>query len=162
MVKITDILKMKYYLPYKRVLLVLTLLIVFFGLSIYYYSNLSKNYKVDKNLKDIPNSNRRDKSIDILFFHTDWCPHCIKALPAWHSFVESYDNKVVNDYKINCIGGRGGIDCSNNEDAKSNEIRKKYNVSSFPSVKLNKEGSIIHFDAKVTEDNLGKFVKSAV
>lgn len=160
MVKITDILKIKYYLPNKRTFLVSTLLITFAGLSVYYYSNLSKNYKKEKNLKDIPNSNRRDKSVDILFFHADWCPHCTKALPTWHSFVDKYDNKVVNGYTINCIGGRGGIDCSNNEDAKSNEIRKKYNINSFPSIKMNKDDLTIDFDAKITDDNLGKFVNS--
>lgn len=158
--KFTDVIKMKYYLPNKRMILILTLIVIFLSIVIYAYSKLSKNHKNDKNSKDIPNANRRDKSADILFFHTDWCPHCVKALPTWHKFVEAYDNKVINGYKLNCIGGKGGIDCSNAEDPKTDEIRKKYKVQSFPTLKMNKDDVVINFDAKITMDNLGKFVNS--
>ena len=160
MVKITDIFNIKYYLPNKRVLLISTTLVIFSGVTMFYYSSFLKNYKSDKNLKNIPNSNRRVTGVDVLFFHADWCPHCIKALPAWHKFVEKYDNTIVNGYKISCLGGRNGIDCSNAENPKSNEIRKKYKVDSYPSIKMNKGGSTINFDARVNFENLEKFVNS--
>ena len=96
MVKITDIIKNKIYLPSKRYLLILSLLLIFTGIIVYYYRNYLKNHKDEKNSKDVSNSNRREKSADVLFFHTDWCPHCIKALPTWKSFVDTYDKKVLN------------------------------------------------------------------
>jgi thiol-disulfide isomerase/thioredoxin len=160
MVKLTEIFNAKYYSPYKRVLLISTLLIVFVGVTVYYYSNFLKTYKNSKNEKNIPNSNRRATGVDVLFFHTDWCPHCKNALPTWHQFVEKYDNTVVNGYKVTCIGGRNGIDCSNADDPKSNEIRKKYNVESYPSIKMNKGETTVAFDTRINIDNLGKFVNS--
>jgi hypothetical protein len=63
---------------------------------------------------------------------------------------------------LNCIGGRGGVDCSNAEDPKTDEIRKKYKVNSFPSLKMIKDDVVIDFDAKITTDNLGKFVNSVL
>jgi thiol-disulfide isomerase/thioredoxin len=162
MVKITEILKNKFYLPNKRYLVVFTLLFIFIGIIVYYYMNYLKNHIDDKNSKDVSNSNRREKGADVLFFHTDWCPHCVKALPTWKSFVDSYDKKVVNGYRLNCIGGRNGIDCSNAEDPKTDEIRKKYKVNSFPSLKMIKDDVVIDFDAKITTENLGKFVNSVL
>ncbi len=162
MVKITDIIKNKFYLPSKRYLLILSLLLIFTGIIVYYYRNYLKNHKDEKNSKDVSNSNRREKSADVLFFHTDWCPHCIKALPTWNSFVDTYDKKVVNGYRLNCIGGRSGVDCSNAEDPKTDEIRKKYKVNSFPSLKMIKDDVVIDFDAKITTENLGKFVNGVL
>lgn len=162
MVKLTDILKNRFYLPNKRNVMVIALLIVFISIVVYFYLKFGKTRKEHKNERDVPNANRRERNADILFFHTDWCPHCIKALPTWKEFVDTYDNKVVNGYKLNCIGGRGGIDCSNANDPKTEEIRKKYKVNSFPSVKMNKEDVVIDFDAKISIDNLSKFVNSVL
>ena len=162
MVKLSDVIKYKYYLSNKRNILIVTMLIIFFSIALYFYLNILKNFKDNKNVKDIPNANRREKSANVLFFHTDWCPHCIKALPTWKTFVDTYDNKIVNGYKVNCIGGRNGIDCSNAEEPKTNELRKKYKVNSFPSIKMVKDDSVIDFDAKITTDNLGKFVNSVL
>jgi thiol-disulfide isomerase/thioredoxin len=162
MVKITDIFKNKYYLPNKRNVLIVTLLIIFMSIVLYFYLNFSKGHKENKNSKDVSNANRREKSADVLFFHTDWCPHCIKALPTWKTFVDTYDKKVVNGYKLNCVGGRNGIDCSNAEDPKTDEMRKKYKVNSFPSLKMVKDDIVVDFDAKITTDNLGKFVNSVL
>jgi thiol-disulfide isomerase/thioredoxin len=158
MVKITDILKMKYYLPNKRSVMIVALLIVFLGITAYFYSKVSKNRKERMNEGNVTNANRREKTADVYFFHTDWCPHCLKALPTWKNFVDTYDKKVVNGYKLNCIGGRSGIDCSNADDPKTDEIRKKYKVNSFPSLKMNKDDTVIDFGAKISAENLSKFV----
>jgi thiol-disulfide isomerase/thioredoxin len=99
MMKITDILKSKYYLPNKRNVLIIALLIVFMGILVYFYSKFAKNRKEKMNVRNVANANTREKTADILFFHTDWCPHCIKALPTWKNFVDTYDKTVVNRYR---------------------------------------------------------------
>lgn len=158
MVKITDLIKIKYYLPNKRNIMIVALLIVFTGILVYFYSKFSKKRKESSYEGNVSNANMREKTADIFFFHADWCPHCLKALPTWKTFVDAYDKKVVNGYKLNCIGGRGGIDCSNEDDPKTEEIRKKYNVNSFPTLKMNKDDTVIDFGAKISAENLSKFV----
>ena len=96
---------------------------------------------------------------DILFFHTDWCPHCKKALPIWKDFVSTYDQTIINGYTINCINGAAGIDC---DDPKSTEIIEKYNITKFPTLKLIKDDITINFDANITSENMTKFVNTVL
>ena len=112
-----------------------------------------------KDTKNISNANRRIKTADILFFHTDWCPHCTKALPIWKSFVSSYDETIINGYTINCINGIKGIDC---DDKASSEIIEKHNITKFPTIKLIKDDITINYDANITSENLTKFVNTVL
>ena len=162
MVKLSDVTKYKYLVSNKRNILIVTMLILFVSIALYFSINILRKNKDVMYIKDVSNANRREKSADVLFFHTDWCPHCVKALPTWKTFVDTYDKKVVNGYKVNCVGGRNGIDCSNAEEPKTDEMRKKYKINSFPSLKMVKDDLVIDFDAKITTDNLGKFVNSVL
>ena len=110
----------------------------------------------------------------IYFFHVDWCPHCVKATPEWNVFVEQYNNKIVNGHLVQCYD----IDCTDdngdaviqfaNDEAtgisptpiKITELIHKYNIESYPTIKLTIDDTIVEFDAKVSRDNLIKFVNS--
>jgi thioredoxin-related protein len=159
MTKITDILFNTYYKPYRRYILILFLIIIFLiiGNKIY---NKSKPL-LDKKI-DIANANRRVKNADIYFFNAGWCPHCTKALKPWKDFVGTYDQTIINGYTINCIGGSKGVDCTSNNDAKVTEILQKFKVDQFPTIKLVKDKVTIDFDAKITQENLTKFVNSVL
>jgi thiol-disulfide isomerase/thioredoxin len=55
--------------------------------------------KVDKNQKtaNIANANNIKPITAVYFFHVDWCPHCVKAVPDWNAFVEIYNNKLSDN-----------------------------------------------------------------
>ena len=59
MVKLSDILKNKFYLPNKKYMLIMTMLLIFTGIIVYYYRNYLKNHKDENNSKDVSNANRR-------------------------------------------------------------------------------------------------------
>ena len=157
--KFTDIIVNRYYTPYKRTILILFLVLAFLSISIHSYRTYAIPMMNKKDTKNISNANRRIKTADILFFHTDWCPHCTKALPIWKSFVSSYDETIINGYTINCINGIKGIDC---DDKASSEIIEKHNITKFPTIKLIKDDITINYDANITSENLTKFVNTVL
>jgi thiol-disulfide isomerase/thioredoxin len=95
--------------------------ILFFVISILCYITyfIPVYRKTDTN--GISNANRRINTADIYFFNASWCPHCTSVKPAWNAFVNTYDETVVHEYTINCVGKKDGIDCSV-EDAKTVEL----------------------------------------
>lgn len=155
MVKLTDIISNLYYKRSKLTILIVLLLVIFVTIAVYSFPNKKKTV-------DISNANRRVKNADIYFFNASWCPHCTKALPAWKGFVSSYDQTIVNGYTINCIGGQEGIDCSSTDDAKTMEVVQKFNVDHYPTLKMVKDKTTIDFDAKITQENLTKFINTVL
>jgi len=130
------------------------MIIIFMAIGFYGYTNYIK--KVDK-FSDVANANTRDSDATIYFFHADWCPHCKKAEPDWNSFLNQYDKTKVNGYKIKCVD----VDCTSDppsEDAKS--LMKTYSVTSFPTVKLLRDDTIVDFDSKITKTTLESFVNT--
>ena len=49
---------------------------------------------------------------ELLFFYTDWCPHCKKAKPVWNELKEEYNNKTINGHAITFRE----IDCDKEEE----------------------------------------------
>jgi len=165
--------------PYYKYMIIAFLVFIFIVVARFTYQ--SYFFKTNKNKKysDVANANNNAPVITVYFFHVDWCPHCIKAQPEWNNFVKTYDNKMVNGYLVKCYD----IDCTDdNGDSviqfdptpgasntatnidptpiKIIELVKKYNITSYPTVKLTKDDVVIEFDAKVTADNLAKFINS--
>lgn len=143
--------------PYQNIITIVVLLVVFVLLAFYSYSWLAKTPK-QKEFSDVANTSHVNPIIEIYLFWADWCPHCVKCKPEWDSFKTSYDGKVVNNFKIMCYD----VDCSSD---KPNEKQLQFNVTSFPTVKAVKPDSngsklTIDYEAKVTTNNLDKFVKS--
>lgn len=141
----------------KRMVVVVAMVILIIVI-LYFNMNSTKKSRDEREIKNVSNANRRILTADVLFFHADWCPHCVKADPTWKSFVKKYDKKVINGYKVHCID----VNCSNANDSKTNEIRKKYKVNTFPTLKLIKDGKIINYDAKIIPENLTKFINSVL
>lgn len=143
-----------YIRPYYYYIIGAVMIIIFMVIGFYGYTNYVK--KVDK-FSDVANANTRDTEAIIYFFHADWCPHCKKAEPDWNSFMNQYDKTQVNGYKIKCVD----VDCTSDppsEDAKS--LMKTYSVSSFPTVKLLRDDTIVDFDSKITKTTLESFVNT--
>ena len=106
------------------------------------------------------NDNQRENEVGVViyFFHADWCPHCKKALPEWKGFSQTNDGKVINGYKVNCVD----IDCTNEDDSKVTEYINKFEIDSYPTVKMIKDGKTIEFDSRITNNTLNSFLETMV
>ena len=142
--------------PYYKYIIGLTALIIFGYAANYGYRVYYLNKKANK-FANVPNANRRFKEVSIMFFHVDWCPHCKSALPDWNNFKKQYNNKEMNGYVIKCTD----IDCTK-ETSEVQTMMSKYNIESYPTVKMSKDNKTIEFESKITLYSLESFVESMV
>lgn len=144
------------------VIIVLILIVVVFILYYVYIKffspKIAELYKPNKEQVPIWGSNGSSSNeAELYFFYATWCPHCKTAKPEWEKVKKEYENKTINGYKVIFIE----VDCStpNNE---TNKLMDKFHVEGFPTIKLNKNGSQINYDAKVTSSHLIEFLKTAL
>jgi len=90
--------------------------------------------------------------IDIYYFYTSWCPYCIKARPEWDKFKTFWQNKKKENYTFVF----SEIDCDKNE-----SLASKYEIETYPTIKLIKDGKIYDYDAKPTLEHLNQFLNIA-
>mgnify|MGYP000170719036 CR=1 FL=1 len=140
--------------PYNKYLLIAFFLIISIVLSYYAYNKFYKNTVANK-FADVANANRRNKEVNVMFFHVDWCPHCKTALPEWNNFKKQYNDKEINGYVIKCQD----IDCTS-ESSDVTSLMNQYEIESYPTVKLLKDTNIIDFDSKITANTLDQFVNT--
>ena len=95
------------------------------------------------------------KPVEIILFSVDWCPHCKVARPEWNKVAES--TKSINGRKIIFTD----INCTD-ETPEVTSVIKQYNIEGYPTIKLIKDGKVIDFDAKPTEQHLREFLKQTV
>jgi|MDSZ01.1.fsa_nt_gb thiol-disulfide isomerase/thioredoxin len=138
----------------KKFLLVLFIIFIFILASIYVYktyvsSKLDPDYVPNKEFTKTQNAN--DQSVDLYFFGVPWCPHSKKAMPVWSDLKSEYQNKKVNDYRINFIE----IDCD--QDPKTAD---EFKIEEYPTIKLIKNNQVIEYDAKPSRDTLKEFLNS--
>ena len=158
--------------PYRLTILIVILVIVFLYGAYFAYKQYGKAAIENNKFNDVANADQNDKSAEILFFYTTWCPHCTKAKPEWEKFVAAYDNKLFNGYKINCRS----IDCDNDASSQPadsqhennvKELVAKYDVQGYPTIKMDIKGTgsddvIIEFDSKVSFNGLEKFINGVL
>lgn len=92
-------------------------------------------------------------SAELMFFYTDWCPHCKTAKPVWESLKTTYENQKINGKKIvftdvNCTEDKPEVE----------KLMDKFKVEGYPTFKLVSEGKVYDFDAKPTEESLVSFM----
>jgi thiol-disulfide isomerase/thioredoxin len=161
--------------PYYKYILFFILLVIFVTVARFAYQMFAAK-KMKKQDSNIANANNMKPITGIYFFHVDWCPHCVKAVPEWNAFVEIYNNKVVNGHIVQCYD----IDCTDdngevtvqfdpNDGSPTNmsptpmkvsQLIKKYKIDSYPTIKLTKDNNVVDFEAKVTKQNLIQFVQN--
>lgn len=168
--------------PYYRYMIIIVSLIFFAFLSKYAYERYFVKKNKYKNSSDVANANNMQPIMGVYFFHVGWCPHCVKAQPEWNTFRNQYNNTIVKGYLIKCYdidctddNGESVIAMDNTEkDAAGNyvttgiketpikiaDLVKKYNIDSYPTVKLTKDDLVVAFEAKITKDTLIQFINS--
>jgi hypothetical protein len=140
--------------PYYYYIIGAVVLIIFIYAGVYAYNHFYAN-KVANKYANVANANRRNKEVNVLFFHVDWCPHCKKALPEWNSFKQQYDGKELNGYVIKCVD----MDCTNETSDIARAINT-YKIDSYPTIKMLKNQQTIEFDSKITSSSLDQFVNT--
>lgn len=143
----------KYVRPYYYIIIAIVLIIIFSFVGYYGYTQFYLNKK--KKFSNVANAVRQNVKITIYMFHVDWCPHCKKAMPEWEKFVAMYNGRDVNGYEITCTG----VDCTN-ETAEIQTLMNKYNIESYPTVKMIKDGKTIDFESRISEKNLDQFIET--
>jgi thiol-disulfide isomerase/thioredoxin len=116
----------------------------------FYYVAPQANAKYQPN--NSPNSPANDA--ELLFFFADWCPHCKKAVPVFEEVEKAYndnknDDKRINGYHVTFKV----IDCEADP-----TTADKYKVEGYPTIKLDKGGDVIEFDAKPDKEKLLEFL----
>jgi thiol-disulfide isomerase/thioredoxin len=142
--------------PYKKLLFILLIFLIFIATSYYCYQTYY--VKINTNASDVANANTNSKPAEIFFFYANWCPHCKIAHPEWQQFLEEYDGKVINNYKIKCIP----VDCTNDSDSTVTNLVDEFKVDSYPTIKMKKDMDTIDFQAKVNKYNLEQFVNTVL
>lgn len=129
-------------------------IILLIALAIFgYYKYTERPQYVDN--KEFNHKNSSPSTpIDIYFFHVDWCPHCKKAEPVWIEIENSMpkvNGRTIRYHKINC------------EKAEENgpQMADKYNVTSYPTIKMVKDKQTIEYDAKPEVETLKQFIRTA-
>ena len=121
----------------------------------YVAPTLNPTYKAHREVLD--NDSASGKTAELLFFYTDWCPHCKTAKPVWQEMKAEYQDKRINGYKVVFTD----VNCTN----ESNEVEQmmdKYKIEGYPTIKLLKDGQIIEYDAKPTKETLTQFLNTVL
>ncbi len=146
--------------PYFWIVLVVILFLLFSVVGYYGYKKYTKDVVTKTKFADVANADRTNRGATIMLFHVDWCPHCKTALPQWKKFKDAYNGQQINGYKLKCVD----VNCTEDgEDENIAVMIKKYDIQSYPTVKLVIDGGeTIEFDSKITKDSLHKFVTTVI
>jgi thiol-disulfide isomerase/thioredoxin len=136
---------------------VFILILVVFAFIYYYYYIIPQSQSYNSNNEPVTESNSQGKSAELLFFYTDWCPHCKTAKPIWEEIKTEYENKTINGYTIIFTE----IDCTD-ETEEVDKMMNKYNVEGYPTIKLLKDGQVIEYDAKPTKSTIVQFLTTVL
>lgn len=98
-----------------------------------------------------------NKTATLMFFYTDWCPHCKTAKPEWESIKAEYDGKNINGYTMNFVE----YNCTN-ESEEITKLMEKYSIEGYPTIKLIKDNQVVEYDAKPTKATMSEFLNTVL
>ena len=113
-------------------------------------SSLLEGYASGMNIR---NEHPNEEVVTLYFFGVEWCPHCKHAKPEWDSFVKENEDKTFNGKKVNFVS----VDCD-----KDSALADKYDVSGYPTIKLDTGSDVIEFKSKPERDTLTQFLNSSL
>ena len=157
--------------PYHYNIIVSILVIIFSLIAYYAYNKYFASRQKLTPYNDVANANEENNLAQIYFFHAQWCPHCQKAYPEWTKFATINNQSVINGYLVECIevdctGDNGDVNPNDvgigNTPQNTAELISKFNINSYPTIKLLKDGETIEFEAKITESSLQTFINTVL
>ena len=123
----------------------------------YYYVKPSLNPTYTANSEKKHGEEGSHNEAELMFFYTDWCPHCKTAKPDWAEVKAEYENKTINGYHIIFTE----VNCTTESD-EVEKLMNKYKIEGYPTIKLLKDGQVIEYDAKPSKDTIIQFLNSVL
>ena len=127
----------------------------YFILSLFYLVSGRKKLFQREETVIVLNDDNFNKTINkfeniLVLFYATWCGHCKKFLPTYVKTSQKlYDEKPrINLAKI--------------EMSSSKEIKKVYNISSFPTIKFFQKGKPYDYDGERDEESIIKWIKKKI
>jgi thiol-disulfide isomerase/thioredoxin len=139
--------------------IVAAILFILIAVFIYYQyvkPSLSPSYSANSEKKYGEEGGATNEA-ELMFFYTDWCPHCKTAKPDWAEVKAEYENKTINGYHIIFTE----INCTTESD-EVEKLMNKYKIEGYPTIKLLKDGQIIEYDAKPSKDTIIQFLNTVL
>jgi len=138
--------------------LIIILIFIYIAYSIYnkyIIPKISPDFVLNKEIKM---DNLTKNQPKIIFFKTNWCPYCnsdnvLLSKKKIKKKIEDNNTNRKTEDKIVFIT----VDCDENKD-----ICKKYNVNTYPEIKLLYENEIYDFEAKIDYKNLSEFLTAII
>lgn len=131
-------------------------IVIFFIIKYFYLKpKMRANKLLNPNQEFIPIEENLGSRAKIYLFYATWCPHSKNAMPEWNRFKSRVkgNNIQYNMVEFEEIDG----DDENNE-----SVLKRFNIDSFPLVRMLYNTKIYIFEGKITEDNLNGFLQQFV
>lgn len=138
------------------VYIVAAILFIMIGVFVY-YNYFKPSLKPAFSANSEKNYEQKSNEAELLFFYTDWCPHCKTAKPDWAEVKAEYENKTINGYHIIFTE----VNCTTESD-EVEKMMNKYKIEGYPTIKLLKDGQIIEYDAKPSKDTIIQFLNSVL
>ena len=92
-----------------------------------------------------------ERTCEIFYFYTTWCPICKKVRPEWDKFAGQWNGKTRDGATILT----NEVDCDQNE-----ALANKYNVKGYPTVICVMNNKITELEANPTAETLNHFLDS--
>ena len=92
----------------------------------------------------------KDKA-NFYFFHTDWCGHCIKAMPEWEKLEAgptTFGNTTVSFVRVNAEKDRKTADM--------------YEVEAYPTIKLETSTGLYTYEGRPTTAGLTQYLRETL
>lgn len=142
---------LKNILDYKLVIL---LVILFLGISSYYYIKI---VRPKLNQKYVPNKEFAEEAVEnptatLYYFYTNWCPLCKKAKTEWNALQNAAMNDISN---VNLVFRE--IDCDSDT-----ATADRFNITGYPTFKLVYNNKTYEYDAKPDRTILRQFLTSVL
>ena len=102
---------------------------------------------------NIRNENPNQEVVTLYFFGVEWCPHCKHAKPEWDAFVKENEGNTFIGKKVNFVS----VDCD-----KDSSLADKYDVTGYPTIKLDTGSEVIEFKSKPERNALTQFLNSSL
>lgn len=134
------------------------ILFIVIAVFVYYqYVKPTLNPTYSANREKMNHDGESSNVAELMFFYTDWCPHCKTAKPDWAEVKAEYENKTINGYRIIFTE----VNCTTESD-EVEQLMNKYKIEGYPTIKLLKDGQIIEYDAKPSKDTIVQFLNTVL
>ena len=131
--------------------------VIFLITSLVFYAVYKKYITTYSLPKYAPNKefvadNGEREVAEVLFFYTNWCPHCKTAKPEWQALQSEVNGTIKGKIIV-----FKSVDCD-----KDTALADKFKVEGYPTIKLVYDNKIYDYDAKPNKDTLLQFLNSVL